>query len=266
MPKQNKLLFRLIIGIISAAIILATIYFGVSLYIANKLTLSSSTPVPILKEKISNNGEDVEFFASDGIRLSGWFFSASTDKAVILVHGTGENRANVYYGGEGIAKFLLEEGYNVLMYDMRGTGGSQTTRQTFGQNEGLDVIGAADWLEDRGLELQNIAIIADSLGAISTLMQIKNLDVGAIIIDSPTTEMESIITREMVETENVNKLFVPGVYKMAKLVFKIDIKSVRPIDAVSKNNKFLIFHWFPCSVSLDNHRYKNTEHVPYKMT
>lgn len=239
----NALKSRIKPIIIGILLLLIIGYFGASLFIANKLSTNNPKPVPIDKTEIAENGEDVEFLAPDGIKLVGWFFPRDdSEKVVILVHGHGETRANVFYGGENLAKFLLEENYNVFMYDTRGNGESQAARQTFGQNEGKDIIGAVTWLQSRGFEAESIGILATSLGAISTLVELNNLKVGAIIVDSPAAEMEPIITREMINVENVPELLVPGVYFMAKAIFGIDIYSIRPIDNISRESKFLIFH------------------------
>lgn len=217
-------------------------YFGISVFIAHKLTLIDPKELLIKKNEISQNGEDIEILTRDNIKLSGWFFPADSNEAIILVHGVEEIRTNEYSNGVELIKNLLAKEYNVLVYDTRGNGQSEATRVSFGQNEGIDIEGAIRLLEGKGFENSNIGIIANSMGAISLLQNIENINAGAIIVESPASAIEPIIRRELTQTENIFEFIIPGVYLSAKLFFGLDIYSIRPIDKVDAQDKLLIFH------------------------
>ena len=82
-----------------------------------------------LQNLISDNYENISFKANDGIILKGWFFNADSqednDKLIIFVTGATQNRINTGYYSVLIAKELLSQDYNVLMYDNRATGESE---------------------------------------------------------------------------------------------------------------------------------------------
>jgi len=235
---KEKIL-KIILGLFGLGVV---IYLGVSIYIAHTLTLILPKELLINREEISENSEDIEILTADDIRLSGWLFNADSDEVVILVHGVGEIRTNEYSNGVELVKSLIGEDYNVLVYDTRGNGLSDKTRVSFGQNEGRDIEGAIRFLENKGFEKENIGIIANSMGAISLLQNINNINAGAIIVDSPAAVIEPIIRRELTVTEKIPEFLVPGVFFTSKAFFGLDIYSIRPIDMVDQNDKMLIFH------------------------
>jgi len=238
-----KINFSKLLKILAVIVLLIVfIYIGISIYIANSLTQINPKNLTITRQEISNNSEDILFETPDGFSISGWFFKTDSDKVVILVHGVGEIRTNEYSNGVDLIKALLNNNYNVLVYDTRGNGQSEKARLTFGQNEGKDIEGAINFSNSKGFKNENIGIIANSMGAISLLQNIENIRAGALIADSSAAEIEPIIRRELIKTENIPEFMVPGIYFAAKIFFGLDINSIRPIDKVSTDDKILFFH------------------------
>ncbi|MEM6987075.1 MAG: alpha/beta hydrolase [Pseudomonadota bacterium] len=110
--------------------------------------------------------EDVEFTAVDGTRLRGWLLHGGDDKVVVQSHfGVQCNRGGWSPEGKGPikpwkhdiaflrqARFLVDSGYSVLMYDMRGHGESDLGPipwVSWGPEEAKDVIAAVDFVSTR---------------------------------------------------------------------------------------------------------------------
>jgi hypothetical protein len=89
--------------------------------------------------------ESVEFDATDGLRLSGWYAPSRNGAAVVLVHGGGGDRT----GPLDHAQLLHRHGYGVLLYDARGRGESEGTPNAWGWGWERDVEGALDFLGAR---------------------------------------------------------------------------------------------------------------------
>ena len=210
-------------------------YVGISIYIASALTVNGDSPLKLDKKVIGDRVADVVFRSKDNAQLAGWFYQGTNDKAIIFVHGAGnQNRANEVYGTPDIARYFYDKGYTMLLFDLRGTGQSEKTRASFGQYEANDVAGAYEYMVTQEYKPQSIAIVSDSLGAIATIMAADSIkDAGAIVLDSPATEVKQIVSNIMKNERKVPTFLHPGSFLAAKLLYKIDVDAVRPIDKIS---------------------------------
>jgi hypothetical protein len=210
------------------------------------LTTPNLSPVNFDKFKIGQNVTDVSFDATDNLKLKGWLFKGTNGKVIMFVHGAGnQNRTNEVYGTPEIASYFLNKGYGVLLFDLRGTGESEKTRISFGEYEKNDVAGAFQFLQTKGFKPAKIGIISDSLGAIATILAGDSIkDAGGIVLDSPAIEVKTIVSNIMVNEHNVPRFLHPGIYLAAKLLYKIDVNAVRPVDKIEtlKNTPLLFLH------------------------
>ena len=227
----------------TVAIILIIAYFGISYYIASKITEKSSPNIDVSADFIAPNSEDVSFKTQDNLLLKGWLFEPKRQKVIIFVSGILDNRTNAGYYGIILSRELLEKGYSVLLYDTRARGESQGNIR--GKNEQLDVIAAVDFLKQKGFSAKNIGIISFSSGAASTLMAIDKInDIGPVIVDSAPAVFKTVIDNVLINEQHIPQFLMPGVYFMTKQVFGVDISSMRPIDYLSKvpSRTFLFLH------------------------
>lgn len=104
--------------------------------------------------------EEVMFEAADGTRLHGWFLpsrSPSADATVLFLYGNAENKsthiASVYW--------LPEHGFNVLLFDYRGYGGSAGRPTLPGLHEDVDA--ALAYLLSRS-DQERVVVFGQSLG------------------------------------------------------------------------------------------------------
>lgn len=102
--------------------------------------------------------------ADDGVSLSGWYIPPENGIVVIALHGLGSNRLGVLPH----AKMLTEQGYGVLMMDMRAHGASGGEVFADGWLSPMDVGAMVDFLSTRP-EVERIAALGLSAGAVSIL-------------------------------------------------------------------------------------------------
>jgi len=137
--------------------------------------------------------EDVRFTTDDGVTLSGWLVPAAreTRAAVVLMHGFSWHRL------PWLAGFVpwLQRRYNVLQFDFRGHGGSDSALITLGTLEQRDVAAAVRFLEGRGLG--PIALMGISMGGSVAIMAAPDLPVAAVIADAAYAELHNPIGNRM---------------------------------------------------------------------
>jgi esterase/lipase len=153
-------------------------------------------------------GEEFVIKAADDNTVPGTYFSTdgNTDKdTVILVHGSGGDRVSVY----PLAEIYLENGWNVIAYDMRGHGDNGSELTTFGYLDRNDMEALVDYAGEMTNDKQ-IVVHGQSMGGgiagmyAATEHAAKNVD--AIIMDSPVYSMEemfAMVWGEMEESKDV---------------------------------------------------------------
>jgi dipeptidyl aminopeptidase/acylaminoacyl peptidase len=139
--------------------------FGKS--ISDLMIKPGKSPVFETPEKYSLEYEDVTFKTNDGVTLSGWLVKGGKDKVIIQSHfGVQCSRCGFTQKGKGLmknalwtsdihfleqAKYLVEAGYSVLMYDLRNHGNSGEGKNpwvTWGLDERKDVLAAVDYISN----------------------------------------------------------------------------------------------------------------------
>lgn len=154
--------------------------------ISNMMVKPSQSPLFDSPTNYSLNYEDVEFKACDGVALRGWLIRGGTDRVIVQSHfGVQCNRGGWSPKGRGPiapwqedikflrqAKYLSEQGYSVLMYDLRGHGESDLGAipwVSWGPEEAKDVLAAVDFISARP-EFANasVGLLSICMGAAAT--------------------------------------------------------------------------------------------------
>ena len=143
------------LAITLALLLLVVLPVGLGTVQTHRLQHSSTGPVP-------PGYTDVEFVASDGVELSGWYHSSTNGAAVLLVPSASGTRDSV----RAHADLLVKHGYGVLAYDARGSGASGGVRNAYGWGWNADVLGGVRFLSSqRGIQRAHIGAIGLSTGA-----------------------------------------------------------------------------------------------------
>ena len=109
--------------------------------------------------------QDVRFPSRDKeIEISGWWIPrAGSTKAIVMVHGRGENRTTEFYSHfldlAAALNTFQGRGFNVLMIDLRAHGLSGGAESAWGINERHNVEAAVDWIKTRGFQAASIGAL-----------------------------------------------------------------------------------------------------------
>jgi uncharacterized protein len=124
--------------------------------------------------------ESINFTSSDGVTLFGWYVPSKNRAAVILLHGYGANRSEM----RPRAEMLAQDGFGVLMYDMRGHGQSGGNQRSFGWTDVNDVTAALKFLHHRSdVDPTRIGILGFSIGRQVAMRAAAQTDASQAVID-----------------------------------------------------------------------------------
>jgi uncharacterized protein len=223
--------------VLGVSLVTGGVYAAVAAYGASKVTTRVRKLAEVRPETIAPDWEAVSFESrADRKRLEGWWFPAAGDRALILVHGHGQNRIDKNWGTDQIARAFLARGYSVLVFDLRGHGESANDRLSFGVRERNDVLGAFDLVRGRGIAPARIALIGISYGAASLLLAAPELrDAGAIVADSSFAEIWPVIAAEIPRQQPVIARLRPrhGIQLAARLLYRVNLEHARPIGVMA---------------------------------
>ncbi len=214
-------------------------YLGVSTYAASVLTRPTRT-IDTAKYNPGVYGlgyEDVTFPARvDGVQIAAWYIpSDQNQRVIILVHGYNNSRTNGFLDEfVSFASKLQQAGFSVMMIDLRGHGQSGDARFTFGVKERRDVLGAVDWLEERGYQPGKIGVLGYSLGAGSIIGAASDEpDIGAVWADSLFADIRSVLEHAWTGMTGLPQIFMYSTEAMVRLFYGYDIAASRPIDDIA---------------------------------
>jgi alpha-beta hydrolase superfamily lysophospholipase len=135
------------------------------------------------------------FHTADGTLLSGDFWTQPQPAPTIVIcHGYRINRAHL----RPVAALEYKHGYNILLFDFRGHGESESVATSGGNAEIRDLEAALTVARQQPETLPGkIVIHGFSMGASVALLTDPHPDVAAIIVDSPYARLDEILQRFM---------------------------------------------------------------------
>ena len=172
-------------AIIGIVVLVIVAFLGLSAYLGASATRVERVAIEGSPANKGLTFEDVSFLSkSDGLTLRGWYLpSQDSEQIIIMLHGGEMHRADPSIDMLGIAAELIDNGYNVLMFDMRGHGESEGERLSAGYHERKDLLGAIDFVKGRGFE--RIGVLGFSMGGATALMTAaESTDIDCVVADS----------------------------------------------------------------------------------
>ncbi len=244
----DRLLRWIVVGLLIVSVIVITFYTALSIYIATKLVYVPQKPIYATPASMGLQFKYVTFPSrEDQVQLKGWFIpgvlpngNLTSQRTIIMVHGTRTNRADKDAGLLKLSGELARHGFAVLAFDMRGTGESPAAPLSLGYFEQRDVLGAVDFLRSGPLAYPDLGrprIIGGwgvSMGAVTLLMAAaQEPAIRAIVSDCAYADIIPILEREVPNGGHLPALFTPGTLFAARVLYGIDFYAVRPVDIVA---------------------------------
>jgi len=192
---------------------------------------------------------EVAIPAPDGAILRGWSIRPRHDngKAVILLHGLGDNRIDMI----GYAELFLLHGFSVLMPDARAHGASGGRLATYGLLESEDIRSWFDWLQ-QSQSPSCIFGFGESMGAAQLLQALQaEPHFCAVAAESPFSSFREIAYDRVGQFfhtgswlgRSVLRPLVEIAFGYANWKYKVDFGQVSPERTVAATKiRVLLIH------------------------
>jgi uncharacterized protein len=149
----------------------------------------------------------------DGLTLKGWYLPGTGSQVIIVVHGGFQNRIDDVVDTTSLVRALVQKGYSVLLYDLRGRGESEGKGITLSYID-EDIGGAVDYVKSRGFITKDISLLSFCSGAtMSSIYASRNNDIGAVILDGCFIDAGTMVIRqgEYIHVPGwMTRLLIPG--------------------------------------------------------
>ncbi|MBR1797726.1 MAG: hypothetical protein IJ757_06930 [Clostridiales bacterium] len=227
--------FALGLSVLAAVLIFLVVLTIVS---SNRLMNIEKTSVSNVPSNILPSYSTCSFESFDGqTNLSGWFFKTDNPiTTVIVVHDAGSNRLPFGVNMIDLIENLLDNHYNVFLFDQRNSGESEGDVCNYGYLEWQDVLGAIAQVRSISVTT-NVVLYGIGSGCTSTMLAYDKLPeadlpeaelndysddilklgfdrsyVIGMIFDSPAKNSDDYIMAVVEQTEflgSITKRFVP---------------------------------------------------------
>lgn len=225
----------ILLGIV--ALLAVVVICTVSMYVVWKLMHPARKPVAQSPEEEQLNYSPITFRSRDqAVELQGWFIPATTlpKMTIIFAHGYRGNRVHNRVSVLHLTKDLVQQGYNVVLFDFRNCGDSGGRLTTIGLDEQQDILGAIDWCKTH--HKQPIGLIGFSMGAATSLLvAAKSPDVSGVIADSPFSDLNRYLLDNLSVWSKLPKFpFSPLMVWAIRHIMRKNPGRVKPILALQQ--------------------------------
>ena len=219
------------------ALLALLIIFGIATWVAHHLTLVKRLPVQGHPSQFGLAYEDVVFPSrKDQVPLRGWYLPTAQDqRCVILVQGQEHHRNSPGIRALSLGADLVQRGFSVLLFDFRGRGESGGKRDSHGDRERWDVLGAIDYVQSRGIPPERTGLVGFSLGAaVAILVAAREPRIPAVVSDSGFLDSMTYLKRMPFYWFFLPSWFAVPIALAGRWFFGADFSQVRPIKVVGR--------------------------------
>ncbi len=229
-PKSRKYYLRLVeFGLLALLLLLYLGYPVAYAYTASRPAPSSLGDYSPLK--FGQAYEDIRLVAKDSVILSGWYIPSKNRAAVILLHGYGSSRLNMFVHAEVLAR----HGYGVLLFDARGSGISGGARRSYGWQDLDDIPVAVEFLQSRpDVDRQRIGIAGISTGAEVALgAAARDRNIRAVLADGAGFPVQADMPAPATFEDYYMKPLTPILF--ASLELFSGVRPPQPLSSIIQN-------------------------------
>lgn len=179
--------------------------------------------------------EEIEVLSEEGLKLKGYFYKTNeiSNKLMIIHHGYTSN----HYIGIQYMKMFFDEGFNVLLIDVRSHGDSEGEIASYGYYEvkDLDI-----WVETMKAKLSDNIIIGlhgQSMGAATVMLYAGLFEdkIDFVIEDCGYSDARAEVKYQFKKSKAPASLLYPVVNYRIKRKYKFDLTGITPGKAIENS-------------------------------
>ena len=162
---------------------------------------------------------------------------SGSGKYVILSHGYTDNR----YGSLKYAQIYLKQGYQVILYDLRGHGENEPTFCTYSVREGRDLDALIRDTRTRYDDLTLLGIHGESLGAATSVACLQyHPEIDFVVADCGFASIADVL-KNGAKSAHVPGWMIDLAGMVAKLRFGYGYAEMCPVNALAGNQIPILF-------------------------
>jgi pimeloyl-ACP methyl ester carboxylesterase len=208
-------------------LIVPTTYVGISVVTAEILTRPSNHASTIDPRRVGLNATAWSTRTADGLTLRGWYYPTERRRQlIVLVHGMG----GCWEELAALGRDLHRQGYDLLLFDLRGHGESDPSRLFMGRRERADIRAVLTWAARAGFAPDRVGWLGHSMGASTLLMEAANNPaIRVAVMDSPYGNLPELLQSQLTRHSHLPSWFNPGILIAAQVAFGVRTDDLVPI-------------------------------------
>ncbi|HKI18729.1 MAG TPA: alpha/beta fold hydrolase [Isosphaeraceae bacterium] len=209
-----------------ALLLFGSIYAGVSLLTADRLTRPTNHPSRFDPREWNAGAQPWSTRTSDRITLRGWYLPTHARRhLIVLVHGMWSSWLEM----AALGRDLNERGFDVLLFDLRGHGESDPSRLSLGRRERADIRAVMTWAQTEGFTDDRVGWLGYSMGGSTVLMEAaRNPRIQAAVLDSPYGDLPKLLEIQLSKHSGLPGWFNPGILLAARWVYGVRTDDLVP--------------------------------------
>ena len=187
---------------------------------------------PLEKTDYTVTGDDGYVLHAQFLRNPG-----GTDRYILISHGYTDNR----FGALKYAFMYLEQGFNVIVYDLRGHGINEPAFCTYTVRERKDLLAMIRDSRERYPDARLFGIHGESLGAATSVAVLEeNPPVDFVVADCGFSDLVPVLKNGL-RSAHLPAFLVDVASVCAKVRFGYSFGEMRPIDSLKENTVPILF-------------------------
>ena len=162
---------------------------------------------------------------------------AAGNRYILISHGYTDNR----FGAMKYAKMYLDQGFHVIVYDLRGHGENVPTVCTYSVRERQDLLAMIQDSRKRYPDMTQLGIHGESLGAATSVAVLENQPpVDFVVADCGFSEIIPVLKIGL-KGMHLPGFLVEVASFCAKIHYGVSFHEMRPIDSLKENRVPILF-------------------------